>query len=414
MKKIVALILFFIPFSLFGQFNQWFPGQMDYSKTQVNAVFHYDVDALSMTNKFINTYRNGKYIDLETKDKVRDKLKDKNVIGGELGVSLFYRSAADSLKKRGWYAGVTHTSIFESRFTKDLFQLYFYGNKPFAGKTADIGNMSLNQLTYQQLQLGLFQIVDKAACRHVFGFGLGFVNGQDFKKIKTYSSSLYTAADATYLEMDLALEAQHADSADHKFGAFNGSGAAGSLYYQVEKKDNYLITLQIKDIGFIAWNDYSANLVVDTNYYFDGIEVTNLLDSVYLEVKSVDDYKNSFLKENENKKAATILPASVHLSFNKWLSKQRLLVGLTIQYRFKTIQLPLATIQATYTGNKNVFAGVQLQYGGYGGLHAGVKAGIKIGQRFLVEAGTQYLDGLLAGKSRGGQGLYVRLGAMLF
>jgi len=405
--KTTALLLF-LPSILFAQFNQWLPLNDSWHHSQAGISCEYYLDSKNLTNKFINTYRTGGFIDTEMKDKVLGRLDDNNTMGGDGTVQLYFRSAADSARNHGWFVGLSHTGVIDASFTKDLFHLYFYGNKPFAGKTADLGEMSYTNLEYQQLKAGLFKVHDKGANRAVYAFGVGYVNGQDYLDVQTDPSTLYTAVDATYLQMDLAMESRHADSANHAFGAFNGSGAALSLFYRFEKKDNYIITVQLQDAGFISWNSNTSYIRVDTNYYFDGVEVNNLLDSLYLEVKSVEDYKSSFLKENKKESATSMLPALAEVSVEKWLAKKRILAGVHVRYRFGTLQFPVIRARAAWYGSQQWYAAVIAQYGGYGGFHAGLEAGLHLGKQWMIAAGCQYLDAIFAGNSRAGEGGFVR------
>jgi len=387
------------------------PGNDNYTKGQVGIQGAYSIDSKHITNQFINTYRKGGYISVPMKDRVLDKLDDNNKFGGEGTVKIYYRSQADSISGRGWFAGLSHTGIVDARFTRDLFHLYFYGNKPFAGRTADLGELRYRQLEYQQLQAGLYMQSEKEGLRSTYGIGLGYVNGQDYVEVKTGSSQLFTAADATYLTMDLSLEARHADSAKHSLGSFNGSGAALSLFYQLEKKDKYIFTVRLQDAGFISWNSKTTFAEVDTSYFFDGIEVTNLLDSLYLEVKSVEEYKNGFLKQNKSESNTSVLPALAEISMEKWFSNKRLLGGIHVRYRAATMQLPIFTAKATWLSPQGWFTGLSVQYGGYGGVHAGIEAGVLINKRWLIHAGSNYIDGFLTAKTRGGQGGFVKLAA---
>ncbi len=413
MKRYFLPLVLIYSTSVSAQFPEQPAGRLDFSKSFFSVSAGYCLDSKNVTNRFINTYRRSGFLGKDLKDQVLDKLDNKNTIGGSLEVELLYRSKPDSGSNLGWFAGLSHLGLMDARFTRDLFHVYFYGNKVFAGQTADLSNLRYRQVQYQQLRGGVYGFRERPDHRSIFAAGLGYVNGQDFVDIKTGSSGLYTALDGTYIDLELSLEARHADSSQHAFGSLNGSGIALYLFYQWEKSSVYRLTVELNDAGFIYWNNQSSFFETDTNYHFDGIQVNNLLDSVYLEVKSIEDYKNGFIRQQDDKSRTAMLPARLRLNFEKWLMHQQLLAGIQLQYRFTLLQLPLAEGRLTWIPRHNYYAGLQVQYGGYSGFHAGIRLGYLPVKNWQIEIGSNYLDGYLAGTKRGGQGAWIRLGVLL-
>ena len=64
--------------------------------------------------------------------------------------------------------------------------------------------------------------------------------------------------------------------------------------------------------------------------------------------------------------------------------------------------IPHILMGADYLFNKSFYAGVNLQYGGYSKLHAGIRAAVDAGKGWMLFAGTNYLDGLLIKNYVGG------------
>ena len=94
------------------------------------------------------------FITNEMKDAVSSKLKSKNQFGAGFRYEFSYRHRPDSmfgLENSYYQVGFRDIYHLDSRFNKDVFELYFRGNKNFAGKSADLGNFEFKQLFYQQL-----------------------------------------------------------------------------------------------------------------------------------------------------------------------------------------------------------------------------------------------------------------------
>jgi hypothetical protein len=98
-----------------------------------------------VTTQFTNDYINSKFLEAEIKDKSLNKMKDKNMLGSEFNGSVYYRyksrKSTDSVSVSHFFS-LKERTHFNTKFPKDLFQLYFYGNKPFEGTTADISNFN--------------------------------------------------------------------------------------------------------------------------------------------------------------------------------------------------------------------------------------------------------------------------------
>ncbi len=403
---------------LFFSFNanaQWLHNLnfINHDKDSVAAVrfdFDYEVSSDAITNQFINTYINAKFINVDLKDKVSDKLKATNHIGSSLNTGISYRSKASHNKCNSqqvlfqWTAGFRHRVLFNASFSKDLFRLYFYGNKVYENQTANINDFHYSFSEFQQLQLGSIITIIRPHATWTSMVNLSYLNGQDYLSIETTRGKLFTATDAEYVDLDLALTAREADSASRKFGATNGAGVSLDCGFRLDKK-KWKLSLQLNDLGFISWNKRSSKAEVDTNYHFEGVEVQNILDSVYFEIKSDQDFKNGFFKTRSYEKFTQHLPTQILFSIETAAIHPNIHAYATLRYRFNAdMNLPNFLAGADYLFTKSFYAGINLQYGGYSKLHVGIRAAMDAGKGFTLYAGSSYLDGWLLKNNAGGVG----------
>jgi hypothetical protein len=341
---------------------------------------------------------------VDLKDGSLNKMTDKNYLGSMLNVGLWYRHKKDSAFS--WFAGVYHRTHFNTKFPKDIFHLYFYGNKPFAGQTADLSNFNYFSLQYQQLQFGLMKEKTKGDKTITYIVSLSALNGQRFSEIKTHSGSLYTQQDAEYIDMNLYLESNQSDTTHKKLGSHNGIGASTNIEFSYEAKDKFKISFSARDMGFLSWNNKSTSFVVDTNYHFEGVVINNLLDSVYLDLKSEKDFKEGFKKEIQSKTITTLLPFEFNLFYQQTILKEKLTGTLGIKYIANANYIPLIYLAGNYYFNSKTCGGIRFQYGGYSNFHIGISVDKDFGKGIILSAGTAYIDGYILPKTVTGQGAY--------
>ena len=382
------------------------------SKSCIGIDALYLINSTSVTNEFTYKYLKNDFLDTETKDKSLNKMDDENVIGDEFSLGVYYRykdkKYSDSLKASHFFS-LKERHHYNTKFTKDLFQLYFYGNKPFAGKTADASNYNYRSLQYLQLQYGMMR--ESTDDGKTFGCAIAFsaLGGHEYLEIKTTDGSLYTDENAEYVDMNLHLESKESDITRSEFPNINGIGASADLEFHYGVKNKYNISLKANDIGFIVWNDKAASFEVDTVYHYEGVVVENLLDSVFLDIKSEGDFKEGFKKNVELKSFTSMLPFRLNLSYEFTMIPDKLTETFGVDYIFNSDYTPLIYLTGSYSFNKTTKAGILLQYGGFGGFHAGIHFDKDFGKGFIFSLGSAYLDGYIAPSSSTGQGAFVGL-----
>lgn len=414
MNRLFSLFLLIIIFSfrLQAQTSTLFGENYPDSKSCVGIDGNYFISSNAVTVKFQNSYLNNKFIDTSLKDASLNKMKDVNRLGSAYNAGLYYRHKTNKflgIDSAAYFISIKDRSFFNSKFPADLFHLYFYGNKPFEGKTADVNNFNYRGMQWQQLQFGILKEIKKGNSVLSYAASISLLNGQYDLEIKTTKGSLYTQTDAEYVDMNLQLESKQSDTAHTSFGSNNGLGASADLELNYSVKDQYHLRFTVADLGFIAWNSKSFLFNVDTNYHFEGVIVNNLFDSLYLDLKSEKDFKEDFKKDQQSKSFTTTLPFCFNLSYERTLIADKLTAGIGAKYVLNSDYKPLGYIMGNYFFNSKTQAGITLQYGGFGGFHAGVQVNKDFGKGFIVSAGSAFLDGYVAASSSTGQGAFLSL-----
>lgn|GEM_PF-1918348 len=386
-------------------FENNYPGKKNAAGIDAN----YFISSNAVTTKFTNSYLNSKFLDAEIKDGSLEKMKDKNSLGSELNAGIYYRygskKSTDSCRVSHFFS-LKERTHFTTKFPKDLFELYFYGNKPFAGTTADLSDFRYRSIQYQQLQFGIMHQTTKGEKEFGYAVSVAAINGENFIDIKTTNGSLYTDADAQYVDMNLHLESKQSDSTHKSFGSSNGLGASLDFEFHYGIKNKYNIRFCANDMGMISWNKKSFAFEVDTNYHFEGVVVNNLFDSLYLDLKSETDFKEGFKENKESKSTTTALPFRFNVSYERTLTPEKFTIALGAEYIFNSDFKPQISLTTNYFISRRFHAGIFLLYGGFGGFHGGVHFDKDFGKGFILSAGTAYLDGYIFSSSSAGQGAY--------
>ena len=116
-----------------------------------------------------------KSIDKETKDASNNSMKALNVMGANLNYDISAFFGRNS--KYSYLIGFKDQRIFNAAYTKDFYQLVFYGNKPYLGDTKNLAGSNINSLRFQELNLTIYKsktflFFQKEKCNEtIFGSG---------------------------------------------------------------------------------------------------------------------------------------------------------------------------------------------------------------------------------------------------
>ncbi len=360
----------------------------------------YSLMSSGITNRFFLDFVNGSYIDNAQKEYIYDRLSDANRFGYQLNLSI--AGAAAVSRSARVIAAISASQHNSAVFSKDMFYLFFRGNKPFAGKTADLDPFRFTSYSYQTFSAGINKSI--ADNRLNFWAGLSLIRGGNFRYAKTERLKLFTEQYGAYIEADADIKATVSAGKPGLIADKNGMGASffGGFDYQIGKST---IGFSVTDLGFIQWNKMKT-YKADGLLRFEGKEIPNILgfsdtllssysaDSLAAEV-GVDIYEENFFYR---------IPTFIKLTYvykysETWMfiSGVELITGLGA--------IPRVFLKPTFALTDNFYIQGCFMYGGFGRMNLELGAAAYFGKQISGYVNLNAAGLLLAANKTGGQGL---------
>jgi hypothetical protein len=408
----LRIITFLFVLSLFPQ--AIFAGKDSTFRHEIDITGLYFLNADALTNLFASRLYLGGRISENEKNQVDKRLRYINRFGGDFDYGISWSWSPTEIfgkKNIRLTTQIRDRLHIDGIFSADLFRLAFYGNKSFAGKTADLGNLRLNQIRYQQLNLGMEFMTDSS--KNSYGFSLSLIKGENFLRSDVKRASLYTSPDGTFMDLDIVMEAQRSDTAKKTPLAFNGIGGAIDLFWEMPYLTRYnegILTMQLSDFGFIRWNQNSEHYRIDSSYHYAGINVPGLLnvDNSLNPFNNPDSVFRSQVKYSREP-VVTPLPCVLSILATTYIGK-KYIIEKGINYRFFANARPFYYLGAIRSFREGKFStGINISYGGYGRLNGGLSLEYKLNERFKAEINSYYISGYALWAKTAGQGAQLTL-----
>jgi hypothetical protein len=308
------------------------------------------------------------------------------------------------LNKTGYsfVAGIQYNEHIDMQFSKDLFNLAFFGNKLFAGKTAEAGNFSFNQLRYQEFFVGYFKQTEKFGRILNEGFNISFVKGEKHAAIKVPEANIFTQQDGKEISLSMQYEYTSSDTAKKGITSFNGWGISSDYFTEIPIGDCDKMRFEFTDLGFIFWNNKSFTVSADTSFTFNGLKIDNILnwqDSVNTSISS-DSLVNKFSNKVEYESYAISLPTSIHFYYLKNFNDKVMIKGGAMM-RFFSNYKPLLYTKFEYFPSSSLCLNWRFAYGGYGKLTFGMGVDKIFLNKYVLSVGTQHLEAAVSKTTSG-------------
>ena len=363
----------------------------------------YDFQSENINNLFLNKFIKGDFIDENLKTNTSNGLKTLNHIGLNFHSEMNAYIKIDSIfktDKYGIYTGFEHDFITSFRYNKNLFDLTFFGNQPYVGDTLQLEDTRVDQITYQKLKLGLYRKSDMSYLT------INIYRGVNFNQASIYNGDFSTAANGTDLYLDLNGEFISSDNQNNlAFMKGIGLGLDFKTYLQFKSaKTNNIsfVELKIEDIGFISWLNKGYSLQKDSNYYFQGFEINDLNfnnNGSFIGEESISDSLN--IEKVKTGFTKTLTPTfSVTKILHPARSKKLdYIIGLRM--RMISYYKPMILAGISYNPNKHIGITPYANYGGFGGLSAGIRIDGNIKNNFYYAVSSNNINGLFSEKGYG-------------
>ncbi|TAL60267.1 MAG: hypothetical protein EPN85_07590 [Bacteroidetes bacterium] len=370
------------------------------------------LNSTTIQNDFVRTFYYGKFIDENLKFTATRKMEESNLLGGmtRAGFSYTCQSLEGNNAPIFTFSFLDRTHI-DIKFSDDLFNIIFYGNKKFAGQTAKMGDFSLDLLRYQQFRFGWSRKGD--ASHGAYGFAFSLLSGEQNTSVKMPVADLFTADDGTFLDFDVTMDVHQTDTAHKGYFAQNGMGISTDFFYEMP----YIcwgkpgkIRFDIKDLGFIRWNSASMHYSADSAYHYEGVEVSDLfnMDSAVspLNIDKVIDKNTSFRRE----KYTPCIPGALDIHTKSFYGKQFAFEkGFTWRFNTNAKMYYYAKLHFLPGRSKSVDIAYVLGYGGYGRFNSGLDLTADIGKYYSFQFMNYYLFSDVTAQSTTGMGAFVKL-----
>lgn len=374
---------------------------------QVILNFEGYYNSYSLTNKFTSLFYKGGYLDTTLKNNISNQLFDENRIGAEITFGVTYKNYhAHFLGKPqwGWYASFEDIGNYHANFSKNAFDLLFYGNSRFAGENITLNPIEAELIHYQKLSLGTFNKTN-----HSY-FGISFLKGQSYHQLLINNTDLYTAPFGESISGNVNATYTQSDTTSSDFSAFNGWGLSTDLVFYLNMGKNKNVKFQnafcisIKNLGFIRWNNNTLTSTVDTQFVFNGFYVSDLFDSTsYNFSNNIEDSINI---KKTNGFQTKMIPAII--SFSKVIdsySTDKFQGTYGFRLRTNAYYRPLFFAGLFYKPNEKINMTAFVSIGGYGGF----KLGYQLSYAPKNNININLVSGNLLGFTSSGYGIDVSL-----
>jgi hypothetical protein len=407
-------IRFFIYFcfcsiAFFAQYNSEF---LNFEKTgrSISINGEYELGSNGIYNSLLNKFIYGGYINKKIKDASNDHMKNLNVMGANINYDMSVFFGRNS--KYSYLIGIKDQIIFNSSFTKDFYQLMFYGNKPYLNETKNLAGSSINSLRFQELKLGfIWHKIDTTA---KVGVSVSILKGQQLFYIKAKEgSSLYTNSDGTELVFNSDFDMALSDTNNRKNPfAYTGIGASADIFFETPYKSKIgkgsVLTVNANNIGFLHWFDNSVQYNSDSTFRFDGYKVDNLLDLQDTTLAAIN--RDSIIKNTTNARKESFnvnIPTNL-LIINKIRFTNKFVLGTGFRYLFNSNFKPYFFADAEYQLTSKITGVLHVAYGGYSKLNVGLAFSYN-SPAWFFKIGSNSLQGYISPSNTYGQGAFISI-----
>jgi hypothetical protein len=408
MKKLLRYIQFILILitgsDLKAQYNTNF---LNYSKTgrSVSANLEFEAGSTGMSSELVNKLVWGGYISDDLKKSSSKHLKGKNNFGLILDYDI--HAFVKGTKKVDFLIGFKNQEVLNATYSRDFFNLMFYGNQMYKGQLADLSNCNVNALRFQEVKFGA--VINNVDSLGRIGISVSVLNGEQLFYIKTNkNSSLYTSEDGSEIVFNSDFNMAISDTNNKRLGGFNGIGASADIFFETSYKTRRgrkcALLVNANNIGFIHWRNQSVQYSSDSVLRYTGYNVRTITDLKDSTIKRING--DSLLRNLANARSEDFnvnIPTNLVI-INKMFFGKAFTLSAGFRQLFNANYKPYLFLEPEYR-YKNVTFGIHTGYGGYVNLNVGASVTWSSSSWFL-RIGSNSLQGYILPKTAFGQGLF--------
>ena len=299
--------------------------------------------------------------------------------------------------KQGWGIGLRNTYYNSATLNKDMLNLMFYGNKPFAGTSVDAGKSALETWYFSSLDYHFEVMLDTLL---PLKLTTSIHAGHNHRDYLINKAEIYTDSIGEYLDTDLDYSTQEANRGSFPLAGL-GLSVSGAIELPIKKAGK--LNLEVNDLGVMFWNNGEV-LRVDSAFRFQGVYFDNIFDlNDSIREHATDEYRKA-LYYSESKNYLKLMPFQLSAMYthstqnSTWLRE----VFVGANYRYLPGYFPQLLTGATIkTGYKQRLT-TTLTVGGY--TWAGLDVGyyFEIGYDWKIALAIHNINGLIIPVMSGG------------
>jgi hypothetical protein len=408
----LAFLLSLFSWPVLSQYNTNF---LNYYLTGRSVSVHLDFEGGSsgFTNELFNKLIWGGKIDDGLKNRSSAIMRPRNTFGVAVnyGVTAFVKGG----KRFDVLIGAKNQQVLNAVYSRDLFNLMFYGNDKYRGREANLANCSVNALNFQEIKLGI--VAHHLDTNSRIGFSISFLRGEQLFHINTLrNSGLYTSPDGSEVVLHSDFRMAMSDTTKKNVTGFNGLGASADIFfetpYKSKKGRNCMLTVNVNNLGFIYWNLNSLQYSSDSILRFSGYQISSINDLKDSALKKLNS--DSVLRELTNARHEAFnvkIPANLVLINRIYYNKNKFCLTTGFRYIFNASYIPNVFVEPEFYVGRFILT-AHAGYGGYARLTAGGSVTWNA-RRFFVRLGSNQLQGFILPRYSYGQGLFFSMAVKL-
>lgn len=310
-----------------------------------------------------------------------------------------------------FYFTFNHREMRELNASKEAFELIFFGNARFENDTADLSNLRFYNYMYNQYAFGVKKKFDYGSYQMDVGLGISLLQVFNQQEIRTNKTSIYTAPDGEWIDINYDLTFNASNEGASKFGALNGIGASGDFHLGFMNKNKWKLTFDVSDLGYTTYRKNPVNYSGTKNVHFTGIVLPDLttFSSQTFDTLNLDSAVRSYLPVKSNNLYSLFMPFSFAVVFSKPLLNDRLVLTAGLQYRYLPNYNVYGFIKANYFIQRDLVVSLSGGAGGYSKFNLGLELA-KSWKYFDFALGSSNLLGVFSPNKYYGTGFYLKMG----
>jgi len=402
--------------NLFSQYNSEF-NFYQYTGNAISIKAEFDAGSNHINASMVNKLFFGGYIDKEMKDKALNKALGFNRAGAYLNYNLHtFFSSKKNPEKISYFLAAKQQYLIHAGYTKDFFQLAFYGNKSLAGNTANLANTNINTITFNEIKFGvIFKKVDSTA---KIGISASILQGNrliyfGFGK----NSSLFTSSSYDEIVFNSNFNVTISDTSQKKWYELNGIGASTDIYFEKPYKSKIgkmsILSVNVNNFGFIHWLRNSVRYSTDSVLKFNGYHINSIYDLKDSTLSKIN--VDSIFRQITNARKGTFntnIPTNLILYNKIYFGDMKFSWGMGFRYIFNANYKTYIFTEPTYQFNQHFQGTLHFGYGGYSLFNVGFSVMYQT-KNWHFYIGSNNLQGWILPKISYGQGFFFMISKKL-